>query len=140
RTTDPPGCVSGTPAKVHAPPREPSKVGPLVTDLRLQPVGRVVRRNTARVSQVRKIRVVGASGSRVANVAFGTVADQCHLTVTLDDGRTVSADASDYFESLLLVRRELEHDGLLVCCQGARRDVWPSGMARDMGAGLEAYV
>ena len=99
-----------------------------------------MRRNTARVSQVRKIRVVGASGSRVANVAFGTVADQCHLTVTLDDGRTVSADASDYFESLLLVRRELEHDGLLVCCQGARRDVWPSGMARDMGAGLKAYV
>jgi hypothetical protein len=23
---------------------------------------------------------------------------------------------------------------------GARRDVWPSGMSRDMGGGLKAYV
>jgi hypothetical protein len=52
----------------------------------------------------------------------------------------LSADEIDYFECLLSVRRQLERQRLVVICQGARRDVWPSGMTRDMGAGLTAYV
>jgi hypothetical protein len=46
----------------------------------------------------------------------------------------------DYFACLISVRRELEAEGLVVCCQGARKNVWPSGMDRDMGAGLVAHV
>jgi hypothetical protein len=47
--------------------------------------------------------------------------------------------ASDYFASLALVRRELEAEGWLLSCYGASKNVWPSGMCRDMGGGLLAY-
>lgn len=67
-------------------------------------------------------------------------AGRCHLELNLHDGRVLQADEADYFEALVTIRRELEAEGARVICQGARRDVWPSGMARDMGAGLKAYV
>jgi hypothetical protein len=44
------------------------------------------------------------------------------------------------FEALVRLRRQLEPDGLMVAVQGARRDTYPSGMARDMGGGMKVYV
>jgi hypothetical protein len=35
---------------------------------------------------------------------------------------------------------QLEPDGLMIAVQGARRDTYPSGMARDMGGGMQVYV
>jgi hypothetical protein len=46
----------------------------------------------------------------------------------------------DLFEALVEVRRQLEADGCLLAVQGARRDTYPSGMARDMGGGAQVYV
>lgn len=46
----------------------------------------------------------------------------------------------DYFECLLGLREELEPLGYRFLVNGARRNAWPSGMARDMGAGLSAYL
>jgi hypothetical protein len=51
----------------------------------------------------------------------------------------VEATESDYFEALSRIRTELERHGHVVNCYGASRTVFPSGMARDMGAGLKAY-
>jgi hypothetical protein len=48
-------------------------------------------------------------------------------------------EAGDAFECLSIVRRRLEQTHIRLCCNGARRDVWPSGMARDMGGGFKAY-
>ena len=75
-----------------------------------------------------------------ATITYGPGDRHYHLELGLRDGRTLLADDGDYFECLVTVRRVLEQEGALVCCQGARPDVWPSGMARDMGAGLKAYV
>jgi hypothetical protein len=47
--------------------------------------------------------------------------------------------AQDHFECLLDLRRELEPRGYGVLVQGSRRNVWPSGMQRDMGVGSHAY-
>lgn len=45
-----------------------------------------------------------------------------------------------FFEALCRVREDLEATfGLRPDCYGASRDVYPSGMARDMGLGLKAY-
>lgn len=44
------------------------------------------------------------------------------------------------FEALVRLRRQLEPDGLMVAVQGAQRDTYPSGMARDMGGGMKVYV
>ena len=49
------------------------------------------------------------------------------------------AEASDYFEALQKVRRDLATRGLDVLCYGSSRDVYPSGMGRSMGLGLKAY-
>lgn len=49
-------------------------------------------------------------------------------------------DPEDFFSALLDLRKRLERDGVQLLCQGARREVWPSAMARQMGKGLKAYV
>jgi len=55
-------------------------------------------------------------------------------------GETFTADEGDFFEALSTVRRRaLEPKGLIPFCYGASLNVWPSGMARDMGQGLAAY-
>lgn len=51
-----------------------------------------------------------------------------------------TATASDMFEALVRLRRQLEPDGLMVAVQGSRRDTYPSGMARDMGGGMRVYL
>ena len=46
----------------------------------------------------------------------------------------------DYFECLLVLREQLEPLGYRFLVNGARRNAWPSGMARDMAAGRSAYL
>ena len=46
----------------------------------------------------------------------------------------------DQFECLLRIRAEFEPLGFHFLVNGARRNVWPSGMAREMGGGKQAYV
>ena len=52
----------------------------------------------------------------------------------------VSGDGPDMFEALVQVRRQIEANGWLIAVQGARRDTYPSGMARDMGGGEKVYI
>ena len=52
----------------------------------------------------------------------------------------LEAEGRDLFECLTAIRRELDPRGVKVCCVGAREDVYPSGMARQMGGGRRAYV
>lgn len=51
-----------------------------------------------------------------------------------------TATGPDMFETLVRLRPQLEPDGVMVALQGARRDTYPSGMARDMGGGRSVYV
>lgn len=51
-----------------------------------------------------------------------------------------TATGPDMFEVLVRLRRQLEPDGLMVAVQGSRRDTYPSGMARDMGGGMQVYI
>lgn len=62
------------------------------------------------------------------------------MTAVVDGEPQVDVEAFDLFEALRLIRLQLEAKDLLLCCAGARRDVWASGMQRDMGMGLMAYV
>jgi hypothetical protein len=57
---------------------------------------------------------------------------------TEDGPRTY--EGPDLFECLVALRREVERSGDQVVCAGARRDVYPSRMAREMGGGRLAYV
>jgi hypothetical protein len=56
-------------------------------------------------------------------------------------GRTgVVFEGRDLFEALAGLRSTLEAAGDQLLCNGARRDVFPSGMSRSMGGGRKAYV
>ncbi|MEU0491475.1 hypothetical protein ABZ249_19770 [Nocardiopsis sp. NPDC006139] len=44
------------------------------------------------------------------------------------------------FKCLVDVRMVLEEGGFLLCCQGARPDVFPSGMQQQMDLGRFAYI
>ena len=62
-----------------------------------------------------------------------------YAVTVLVDGVEHVAIEDDAFDALSAVRLELERDGWLLGVEGARGDVWPSGMARDQGGGLRAY-
>ncbi len=62
------------------------------------------------------------------------------LTLTAPDGASWSSEKGDVFECLLTLRDEIEPLGFRLCCNGARKDAWASGMLRDMGMGKSVYL
>ncbi len=53
---------------------------------------------------------------------------------------TQEFEGTDLFEALLQLRANLEQRGIRVLCNGARVDIYPSGMSRSMSAGRKAYL
>lgn len=62
----------------------------------------------------------------------------CTIALRCDRCEVMGA-GPDYFEALCRVREALAQHGFVPVCYGASRNVFPSGMARDMGYGLKAY-
>ncbi|MFJ4672783.1 MULTISPECIES: hypothetical protein [Streptomycetaceae] len=58
----------------------------------------------------------------------------------LDTGSCTEFSGTDYLDCLTQARRQLERDGRLLCCQGARPNVHPSGQLRQFTNGRQAYV
>jgi hypothetical protein len=46
----------------------------------------------------------------------------------------------DLFDAFTSLRKTLEEAGVQLLCAGARPEVFPSGMSRDMGGGRKAYI
>ncbi len=55
------------------------------------------------------------------------------------DGINESASSNDYFDTFAKIRKRLAGKSIYPLCYGASKDIWPSGMSRDMGQGLKAY-
>jgi hypothetical protein len=85
-----------------------------------------------------EILLIGAGDDERAVLTEHDLDDVCKLTCTYR-GKSIEAEATDFFEALCLIRRQLEPEGLMPFCYGASLNVFPSGMARDMGRGLKAY-
>jgi hypothetical protein len=65
--------------------------------------------------------------------------DGCRLSVPWPVGAAErSFDASDFYECLRAFRRLIEPEGFRVLCEGARPNVFPSGMSGQSGA-LKCY-
>lgn len=84
------------------------------------------------------MKAIGGGREQVITLTF-SVAHPWRLRAELDSGVVLVTEERDLFECLITTRRRLERDGLLICCEGARPDVFPSGMARQMGGGRRAY-
>jgi hypothetical protein len=86
----------------------------------------------------RSIRLIGSDGQETATVVCEP-ADRLRRLVLRYRDVSIDESASDYFEAFCRVRNQLDKEGLQPLCYGASLNVYPSGMARDMGAGLKAY-
>lgn len=80
-----------------------------------------------------------ANGERV-NVVLLVSTRPSTLQVRLADEEFERVyEEVDLLECLKSARRDLESMGLLLCCQGARLNVFPSGLTRQMTEGRLAY-
>ncbi len=93
----------------------------------------------------RRIRLISADGGlEDAEIVCTDVSmvppfrEYARLTLTRDR-KSYSAVGGDFFACLSRVRMQLEQDDLLPLVNGANRDCYPSGMARDMGFGFQVY-
>jgi len=81
----------------------------------------------------------GASGRETIVLSTGMVGRDCRIRCIVRGDRH-QMQGADFFEAFTRLRRQiLEPMGLIPCCYGASLGVWPSGMARSMGLGLQAY-
>ena len=62
----------------------------------------------------------------------------CTIHLEFKDEQMAATDR-DFFEALCSLREKLAKHGLSPLCYGASRNVFPSGMLRDMGNALRAY-
>lgn len=86
-----------------------------------------------------EVFVIGGGDDEKVSIIQAQVGRGCRLSCEVR-GETHYAEESDFFEALRTIRRRaLEPLGLIPFCYGASLKVWPSGMARDMGQGLQAY-
>jgi len=86
----------------------------------------------------RQLTVIGPDGERSVE-AIIAVEPPWSLSLDFGAGSIVEAEAADLFAALEAIRTQLEPMGVRVCCAGARSDVFPSGMARQMAGGRRAY-
>jgi hypothetical protein len=89
--------------------------------------------------ETHKVKLLGVKGEQIDAVfSFDYDQEPCTLRLHYFDQELVATEA-DYFEALCTIRRELEAKGLRPQCYGASRNVFPSGMSRNMGEGIRAY-
>ena len=65
------------------------------------------------------------------------IGDKCELTVKLPHGKCLYSVGDDLFICLEMLRRR--YPGVIFLCKGARKNVYPSRMSRQMAHGLVAY-
>jgi hypothetical protein len=85
-----------------------------------------------------RVCLIGGNDDGTALFTLFDEGERCRLRCEYRD-KAVESTATDFFQALCNVRGLLAKDGLIPFCYGASLDVYPSGMARDMGGGLRAY-
>jgi hypothetical protein len=84
------------------------------------------------------IHLVGGEADKTATLTTEERGGLCHIFFRYRN-RLIEACATDYFDAFRQIRLQLEPERLIPFCYGASLNVFPSGMARDMGSGLKAY-
>ena len=85
-----------------------------------------------------KISLIGGDGDEAALFTLFDEGKHCRVRCDYRD-KSVEGTATDFFQALCDVRELLAKDSLIPFCYGASLNVYPSGMARDMGQGFKAY-
>ena len=65
--------------------------------------------------------------------------NSCFVSITHEYlGGTIKKTSTDFFSSLMEIRREFDAQGIKLLCWGARTDVWPNPTQQDWVSGLLA--
>jgi len=86
------------------------------------------------------IQAVGSDGSDMQYLLSISEEPPWRITISSDDEDDLVFEADDLFNALVDLREKLDRSGIKLLCNGARKDVYPSGMSRSMGGGRKAYV
>lgn len=62
---------------------------------------------------------------------------KCLINAVLPNGKHLNIEGSDYFSALVNMRNK--YPNYIFLCKGAKKNVYPSGMSRDMSEGVIAY-
>jgi hypothetical protein len=85
------------------------------------------------------VELLRASGAVRAELTYGERdSESCWVRVAYA-AQSFVGEGSDYFDALVALRRQLEALSILIRVNGAGQNVWPSGMSRSMGSGIQAY-
>jgi hypothetical protein len=85
-----------------------------------------------------EINLIGGADDETGALLLDEIGDVCWLSFNYRS-KVVEATAPDFFEAFCHIRLELQKENLIPFCYGASLNVYPSGMARDMGGGIRAY-
>ncbi|MBV8908013.1 MAG: hypothetical protein JOZ20_03350, partial [Sphingomonas sp.] len=86
----------------------------------------------------RTVLLIGGDDEEQAAFELEEVGRDCRMRCFYR-GKQIEAVAADFFAALCDIRDKLGEERLIPFCYGASLNVYPSGMARDMGRGLKAY-
>ncbi|MFF5228332.1 hypothetical protein [Dactylosporangium sp. NPDC000521] len=86
------------------------------------------------------VRVLTPDGTQEWTLDRAETDEADVLALVAPDGREWTATGVNLFHALTALRLQVESDGIRLCCNGARRDVYPSPMALDMARGEIAYL
>jgi hypothetical protein len=88
---------------------------------------------------LKTVRILASDGTtKECTIEF--VSNNSRLVLSGAEFSPIAVEGADLFESLIKLRLALEPDGFKVLCAGARKDVHPSGMSRQMSGGRKAYI
>ncbi len=99
---------------------------------------RVVRLNPTSRMAAHELFLIGGLDDETASLEASPKDGLCYISLLFRD-QTLEAAATDYFEAFCQIRSRLEAHGIIPFCYGASLNVYPSGMCRDMSAGMTAY-
>jgi hypothetical protein len=84
------------------------------------------------------IFLIGGEKDETCTVTAEPINGLCQIKLHYR-GKTIESSATDYFDAFSRIRLLLESENLIPFCYGASLNVFPSAMARQMGAGLSGY-
>lgn len=91
------------------------------------------------IERIRELTVVLSTGVKLPCKLHFTSTPPWFIAFDSDLLPVVRYEGEDLFECMVGLRLALEGIGARILCAGARRDVYPSGMSRQMAGGRIAY-
>ena len=90
-------------------------------------------------NQIASVELQDESGRIVSGQLYCSTQPPWRMSLLVADIVNLQCQERDLFECMVVLRQHLSKQRWLLLCNGARTDVYPSGMSREMSGGMMAY-